>query len=145
MVEEVKNIVVIGAGLMGNGIAQISLMAGYNVVMVDIKQEFVDKGVSAIENGLKRLEAKGQLNAADLMGRLKSSTDLASAVKDADFIIWSHHPLSTQAVCEQTWIEGRKYFDLTEDLEMRKQVIAERARLIQKVLTKEKSPVSGKQ
>ena len=87
MVEEVKNIVVIGAGLMGNGIAQISLMAGYNVNMVDIKQEFIDKGVAAIENGLQRLEAKGQLNAAEVMGRLKTSIDLASAVKDADFII----------------------------------------------------------
>jgi len=87
MVEEVKNIVVIGAGLMGNGIVQISLMVGYNVTMVDIKQEFIDKGVAAIENGLKRLEAKGQLNATEVMGSLKTSIDLASAVKDADFII----------------------------------------------------------
>lgn len=87
MVQEVKNVVVIGAGLMGNGISQISLMAGYNVVMVDIKQEFIDKGVAAIDNGLKRLEAKGQLDAAEVMGRLKTSIDLASAVKDADFII----------------------------------------------------------
>ncbi len=87
MVDDIKNIVVIGSGLMGNGIAQISLMAGYNVMMVDIKQEFIDKGVAAIENGLKRLEAKGQLSAADVIGRLKTSLDLASAVKDADFII----------------------------------------------------------
>ncbi|MFX1337898.1 MAG: 3-hydroxyacyl-CoA dehydrogenase family protein [Promethearchaeota archaeon] len=87
MVEEVKNIIVIGAGLMGNGIAQISLMAGYNVTMVDIKQEFIDKGLAAIDSGLKRLEEKGQLNAAEVRGRLKTSIDLASAVKDADFII----------------------------------------------------------
>ena len=87
MVEEVKNVVVIGAGLMGNGIAQISLMAGFNVVMVDIKQEFIEKGAAAIDNGLKRLEAKGQLSANEILGRLKTSIDLASAVKDADFII----------------------------------------------------------
>jgi len=54
--------------------------------------------------------------------------------KDADFVIWSGSPLSTYSICEQTWIDGRKYFDIEEDKEMRKQVEAERARLIQKVL-----------
>ncbi|TFG28206.1 MAG: 3-hydroxyacyl-CoA dehydrogenase family protein [Promethearchaeota archaeon] len=87
MTQEVRNIAIIGAGLMGNGIAQISLMAGYNVMMVDVKQEFIDKGVAAIEDGLKRLEAKGQLNAAEVMGKFRTSLDLASAVKDTDFII----------------------------------------------------------
>jgi enoyl-CoA hydratase/3-hydroxyacyl-CoA dehydrogenase len=87
MSQEVKKIAVIGAGLMGNGIAQISLMAGYNVMMVDVKQDFIDKGVAAINDGLKRLEAKGQLNSAEVMGRLKTSLDLASAVKNSDFII----------------------------------------------------------
>lgn len=53
--------------------------------------------------------------------------------KDADFVIWSGNPLSTYTICEQTWIEGRKYFDREEDIEIRKQVLAERARLIQKV------------
>ena len=85
--EDIKNIVVIGAGLMGAGIAQVSLMAGYNVTIVDIKDDFIDKGVASIEGGLKRLEAKGQLVAADVMGLLKSTLDLASAVKDADYII----------------------------------------------------------
>jgi N-acetylglucosamine-6-phosphate deacetylase len=54
--------------------------------------------------------------------------------KDADFVIWSGSPLSTYSLCEQTWIDGRKYFDIEEDKAMRKQVEAERARLIQKVL-----------
>ena len=89
---DVNNIVVIGAGLMGAGIAQVSLMAGYEkVTIVDIKQEFVDKGVASVEDGLKRLEAKGKLgegvSAADVMERLKTSLDLASAVKDADYIV----------------------------------------------------------
>jgi enoyl-CoA hydratase/3-hydroxyacyl-CoA dehydrogenase len=87
MSQEVKKIAVIGAGLMGNGIAQISLMAGYNVMMVDVKQDFIDKGVAAINDGLKRLEAKGHLNSVEVMGRLKTSLDLASAVKNSDFII----------------------------------------------------------
>jgi len=88
---EIKNIVMIGAGLMGHNAAQIFLMAGYNVTLVDIKDEFVDAGVAKIDEGLKKLEAKGKLgegvSAADLMGNLKKSIDLASAVKDADFVV----------------------------------------------------------
>jgi enoyl-CoA hydratase/3-hydroxyacyl-CoA dehydrogenase len=88
---EIKNIVMIGAGLMGHNAAQICLMAGYNVTLVDIKDEFVDAGVAKIDEGLKKLEAKGKLgegiSAASLMANLKKTTDLASAVKDADFVI----------------------------------------------------------
>ena len=88
---EIKNIVMIGAGLMGHNAAQICLMAGYNVTLVDIKDEFVDAGAAKIDEGLKKLEAKGKLgegiSAAGLMGNLKKSIDLASAVKDADFVI----------------------------------------------------------
>ncbi|MFX1573783.1 MAG: 3-hydroxyacyl-CoA dehydrogenase NAD-binding domain-containing protein [Promethearchaeota archaeon] len=84
---DVKNIVVIGVGLMGNGIAQISLMAGYNTTLVDISQEIIDKAVASIEGGLNKLESKGVLNAAENMARMKTSLDLASAIKDADLII----------------------------------------------------------
>ncbi len=84
---DVKNIVVIGVGLMGNGIAQVSLMAGYNVTLVDIKQEFIDKAVENIKGGLTKLESKGVLNAAENIARMKTNLDLASAVKDADLII----------------------------------------------------------
>jgi len=88
---EIKNIVMIGAGLMGHNAAQIFLMAGYNVTLVDIKDEFIDTGAAKIDEGLKKLEAKGKLgegvSAASLMGNLKKSIDLASAVKDADFVV----------------------------------------------------------
>ncbi|NVM18800.1 MAG: 3-hydroxyacyl-CoA dehydrogenase family protein [Candidatus Lokiarchaeota archaeon] len=88
---EIKNIVMIGAGLMGHNAAQIFLMAGYNVTLVDIKDEYVDAGVAKIDEGLKKLEAKGKLgegiSAASIMGNLKKSIDLASAVKDADFVV----------------------------------------------------------
>nr|NIR48092.1 amidohydrolase family protein [candidate division KSB1 bacterium]NIR72521.1 amidohydrolase family protein [candidate division KSB1 bacterium]NIS23820.1 amidohydrolase family protein [candidate division KSB1 bacterium]NIT70747.1 amidohydrolase family protein [candidate division KSB1 bacterium]NIU24262.1 amidohydrolase family protein [candidate division KSB1 bacterium] len=64
--------------------------------------------------------------------------------KDADFVVWSGSPLSVYAKCQQTWIEGRKYFDIEQDLEMQKQVKAERARLIQKVLaSKDKGKNDG--
>ncbi len=88
---EIKNIVMIGAGLMGHNAAQIFLMAGYNVTLVDIKDEFVDTGAAKIEEGLKKLESKGKLgegvSCASMFGNLKKSIDIASAVKDADFVV----------------------------------------------------------
>ncbi len=88
---DIKNIVIIGSGQMGSGIGQVALMAGYNVTMIDIKDEFVDKAYILIENGIKKLEEKGALgegiSAADIMERCKKSTDIASAMKDADLMI----------------------------------------------------------
>ncbi|MFX0141811.1 MAG: 3-hydroxyacyl-CoA dehydrogenase NAD-binding domain-containing protein, partial [Candidatus Hodarchaeota archaeon] len=88
---DIKNLVVVGAGQMGHGIGQMALMAGYNVTLVDIKDEFVDKGWNKIDEGMKKLEAKGTLPegkaAADFMVNCKKSIDLASAVKDADIMI----------------------------------------------------------
>ena len=59
--------------------------------------------------------------------------------KDADFVVWSGNPLSTYSVCEQTWIDGKKYFDRDEDSMMNKEVQNERAVLVQKVLGTKKS------
>ncbi len=88
---DVKNLLVLGAGLMGHGIAQVALMAGYNVTLVDIKDEFVDNGAAKIEEGLKKLESKNALGegitAAAVLSRLRKSIDLASAVKNIDFVI----------------------------------------------------------
>ena len=58
--------------------------------------------------------------------------------KHADFTIWSGDPLSTYTLCEQTWVDGRKYFDRAEDLKVRDEVIKERETLIQKVLAANK-------
>ncbi len=55
--------------------------------------------------------------------------------KDADFVIWNASPLSTYAACEQTWIEGRKYFDASADSKMRKQIQKQRTVLVQKILS----------
>lgn len=82
--------VVIGAGLMGNGIAQISLMAGYKVVMVDIADEYLEKGAASIKKGMLKLESKNKLggkSAADILSMFKTTTDLAEAVKDADIVV----------------------------------------------------------
>ncbi|MCL4707673.1 amidohydrolase family protein [bacterium] len=69
-----------------------------------------------------------QLKVDHLVGSLEAG-------KHADFAIWNGSPLSTYSMCEQTWIEGRKYFDREEDLRIRAEVEKERAALIQKVLS----------
>jgi hypothetical protein len=67
------------------------------------------------------------------------------AGKDADFVIWSGDPLSTYTMCEQTWIDGRRFFDRNEDRTLYAEAQRERAVLIQKVLTAKKSPGEGGQ
>ena len=66
------------------------------------------------------------------------------AGKDADFSIWSGSPLSPYSTCEQTWIEGRKYFDRTADLAGRSSLAKERDDLIAAVRAAKKGPEDGK-
>jgi len=54
--------------------------------------------------------------------------------KDADFVIWNGDPLSTLTKAEQTWVDGRKYFDLNDDMELRRTVEEERAQLIRLIM-----------
>lgn len=84
-----KTIMVIGAGQMGSGIAQVAIQAGYNVILNDIKEEFVAKGIKGIEKNLNRSVEKGKLSAEDkesMLGRIKSSTSLQDAAT-ADLVI----------------------------------------------------------
>jgi N-acetylglucosamine-6-phosphate deacetylase len=63
--------------------------------------------------------------------------------KDADFVIWSGNPLSTMTMCEQTWIDGRRYFDRQEDRKLYDEAQHERAVLIQKILAAKQTPGGG--
>ena len=85
----IEHIAIIGAGQMGNGIAQVSSCAGYKVTMIDIKQEFVDKGMSTIEKSLAKLVSKEKISeeeAQSALSRISISTDNSSA-SDADLVI----------------------------------------------------------
>lgn len=77
-----------------------------------------------------------QLGIGDRVGSLEPG-------KDADFAIWSGDPLSTYSHCEQTWIDGRKYFDRAEDAALRADVRTERAQLIQRALMEENKGNGG--
>ncbi|MBA4418641.1 MAG: 3-hydroxybutyryl-CoA dehydrogenase [Syntrophus sp. (in: bacteria)] len=86
---EIKTIGVLGAGVMGNGIAQVASMAGYNVILRDIEDRFVEGGIKNIDKFLTKSVEKGKMAADDknaIMGRIKGTTDMG-AMKDADFIV----------------------------------------------------------
>ena len=84
-----KTIMVIGAGQMGGGIAQVAAQAGYSVILNDIKEEFVMRGLGIIEKNLNRSVEKGKLTAEDkeaTLGRITKSTSLQDAAA-ADLVI----------------------------------------------------------
>ncbi|MEM2085878.1 MAG: 3-hydroxyacyl-CoA dehydrogenase NAD-binding domain-containing protein [Archaeoglobaceae archaeon] len=85
----IKKIAVLGAGLMGHGIAEVSAMAGYEVKMRDIKQEFLDKGMNMIKDSLQKMGAKGKLKEPvdTILSRITPVLSLEEAVKDADLVI----------------------------------------------------------
>ncbi|MEJ5349260.1 MAG: 3-hydroxybutyryl-CoA dehydrogenase [Desulfosoma sp.] len=87
---EVKKVCVLGAGIMGSGIAQVLAQAGYQVALRDIEQRFVDKGLGGIKGNLDRAVAKGKMEATEaeaIMGRIHGTTDMADAASEADFVI----------------------------------------------------------
>ncbi len=88
--EDIKTVAVIGAGTMGHGIAELAALAGYNVVMRDINEEFVQKGYKAIEWSLNKFAEKGTMTpdqAKATLMRVKPVVDIKEAVKNADFVI----------------------------------------------------------
>jgi 3-hydroxybutyryl-CoA dehydrogenase len=86
---DVKVFGVVGAGQMGNGIAHVAAASGLTVIMNDIKQEFVDRGLQTIDKNLGRAVSKGKMTEeekAQILGRIKGSTNLAD-FKEADFVV----------------------------------------------------------
>lgn len=82
-------IMVLGAGTMGAGIVQTAAQSGFDVVVRDIKQEFVDKGINGINKGLEKMVSKGKMEAEKkdaIMSRISGTVDLAEAA-DCDLVI----------------------------------------------------------
>ncbi|MCX6009020.1 MAG: 3-hydroxyacyl-CoA dehydrogenase family protein [Chloroflexi bacterium] len=105
----IKKVCVIGSGTMGNGITQVVAQAGYETTMVDVKQEFIDKGMNAIKASLGRFVEKGKIGQADTdkaLANISTSIDLKQAAKDADYVI--------EAVFERVDIKLPVYQQLEE-------------------------------
>lgn len=86
---QIKTIGVVGAGTMGNGIAQAFAVAGHTVVMTDVAQAALDKGLKNVDGSLERLVKKEKMTAADkatTLGRITTSTKL-EALGDVDLIV----------------------------------------------------------
>lgn len=85
----IKTVGVIGAGTMGNGIAQVAAQAGYNVILRDIEDRFVEAGIKNVDKFLAKSVEKGKMTADaknEVMGRIKGTTKMAD-MKDADIVV----------------------------------------------------------
>ena len=86
----IKKVCVIGSGTMGSGIAQVSAQAGYETTMIDVKQEFLDRGLGIIKTSLAKFVQKEKIGQEDMnstLARLHTSIDMMNAVKDVDYVI----------------------------------------------------------
>lgn len=98
---EIKTVGVVGAGQMGNGIAQVAAMSGLNVIMSDIKNEFVVRGLGIINKILQRSVDKAKMTSEemdDVLGRITTTVDLKD-MADADFVVEAaieHEPIKFQ-------------------------------------------------
>ena len=84
-----KNIVVIGAGTMGNGIAHTAAASGFDVILIDVEKTILERAMSTISANLQRGVDKGKMSAADkdaILGRINASTDVQS-MTTADIVI----------------------------------------------------------
>lgn len=85
----IQKVMVIGAGQMGSGIAQVCAMAGFDVILQDLKQEFLDRGMGGIDKNLQRQVDKDRMTSGEkaaIIARLQPSTDIQSA-SEVDIVI----------------------------------------------------------
>ncbi len=108
--ERIKKVAVLGAGVMGHGIAQVVATAGYDVWVRDIKQEFLDRAKENIEKNLKRAVEKKRLSeekAKEILSRIHFTLEMEEAIKDADLIIEAVPEVMD--IKKQVFSEAQKY------------------------------------
>ena len=102
----VKKVGVVGCGLMGRGIAEVSSKSGYDVVVSEINRELLDKGMSAVKGSLAKAVEKGKLAQGDMEGilaRIKGTTDMKD-FKDCDLVV--------EAAIENLELKKKIFIDL---------------------------------
>ena len=90
MSDMIKKISVLGAGIMGSGIAQVAAQAGFQVVMRDLEDRFLQQGLKSIKDSLGIMKEKGKLSSEEvskILGRIKSTVDFKEAASDSDLVI----------------------------------------------------------
>src|SRR5215813_2352121 len=88
-IDAIKTVAVLGAGTMGNGIAHVFARAGYNVILRDVEQRYLDRAMETVGKNLDREVKKGKLTEAEkpaVLARFKTVTDMA-AIAAADFAV----------------------------------------------------------
>ncbi|MBW1778234.1 MAG: 3-hydroxybutyryl-CoA dehydrogenase [Deltaproteobacteria bacterium] len=103
---EIKTFCVVGSGQMGSGIAQVAAASGLQVIMTDIKQEFIDRGLDTIRRFLSKSVEKGKFSNEEmdaLLGRIRTSTDIQAA-SEADFVV--------EAATEEESVKFKIFSDL---------------------------------
>ncbi|MEX0737533.1 MAG: amidohydrolase family protein [Bacteroidota bacterium] len=127
----------------GNGPLMHSqgVLVSYNSDNAQLATRMNWEASKAVKFGLSEEEALKfvTINAAKQL-RIDDKVGSLEMGKDADFVIWSGNPISTYSQCEQTWVDGRKFFDLREDAQLRQQIQKERSTLIQKIHANKQSP-----
>jgi 3-hydroxybutyryl-CoA dehydrogenase len=89
LIDSIKTVAVLGAGTMGNGIAHVFARSGYTVILRDVEQRFLDRGMETIGKNLDREVKKGKITEAEkgtVLGRLQPVTEMA-AIAGADFVV----------------------------------------------------------
>ncbi|WP_371372658.1 3-hydroxybutyryl-CoA dehydrogenase [Sporomusa aerivorans] len=87
---EFNKVLIIGAGQMGSGIAQVMAQSGLTVILRDVKPEFVEKGIAGIARNLSRAVEKGKLSAADqdaILSRISGTVELDAAACNVDLVV----------------------------------------------------------
>jgi 3-hydroxybutyryl-CoA dehydrogenase len=104
---KLEKVAVLGAGIMGSGIAQVAAVAGFTVTIRDIEDDFVNKGLAMIESNLDRAAEKEKMEADEAtaaLARIRGTTDIAEAAAEADLVI--------EAVVERMGVKKEVFAEL---------------------------------